>query len=185
MSDKTKLTNRVLARGRSIKLLGLDVDGVLTDGRLIFSDSGQEYKSFYARDGHGLQILRDQGIEVALITGRVSNVVKHRANNLNIRLIYQGQQNKALALQDILHQTGLQLHEIAYVGDDIIDLPILSLSELGLAIAVHDAHPMVIDHCHWQTSAPGGKGAVREVCEMLLKAQGCYEKTMQRYLEKT
>lgn len=167
---------------RSIKLVILDVDGVLTDGSLFFDNKGQEFKAFNSKDGHGIRMLQDGGIEIAIITGRKSELVLHRARNLKISpsLIYQGYRDKRPAFEDLLEKTGLSANNIAYVGDDVIDLPIMS--RVGMAIAVNDAHHFVCKNSDWITQAGGGKGAVREVCEMILDAQGKLDMMLDSYL---
>lgn len=174
------LNNDIIARAQKIKLVGFDVDGVLTNGGLFFGDDGQEYKAFNSRDGHGFKMLHDNGIQTAIITGRISKVVEHRAANLGINIIYQGQYDKAAALEQLIEKTGLTVEELAYVGDDIVDIPVLG--RVGLAIAVNDAHPLVIKYSHWQTPSAGGYGAGRDVCEMLLKAKGLLDKEWGKYL---
>ncbi|HEC04578.1 MAG TPA: 3-deoxy-manno-octulosonate-8-phosphatase KdsC [Thiothrix sp.] len=165
-----------------IKLVILDVDGVLTDGSLFFDNTGQEYKAFNSKDGHGIRMLQDAGIEIAIITGRTSELLLHRAKNLQISpsLIYQGYRDKRPALEDLLKKTELSPKNIAYVGDDVIDLPIMS--KVGMAIAVNDAHHFVIKHSDWVTQASGGRGAVREVSEMILDAQGKLASMLDSYL---
>ena len=172
--------NELLQKARNIKLAAFDVDGVLTNGSLFFGDDGQEYKAFNSRDGHGFKMLHEHGIQTAIITGRTSEVVKHRAANLGIEIIYQGQHDKSAALDELLSATGLTAAQIAYVGDDVVDLPVLC--RVGLAIAVNDAHALVIENCHWTTERAGGQGAGREVCEMLLQAQGLLEDEWRNYL---
>jgi len=169
-----------LQRARKIKLVAFDVDGVLTSGSLFYGDDGQEYKAFNSRDGHGFKMLHNNGIQTAIITGRTSRVVEHRAANLGIDIIYQGQHDKSAALDHMLEETGLSIDTVAYVGDDVVDLPVLCRA--GLAIAVQDAHPLVISHSHWTTASPGGQGAGRDVCEMLLDAQGLLEQEMKKYI---
>ena len=168
---------------RQIKLIILDVDGVLTDGSLFFDDDGHEYKAFNAKDGHGIRMLQEGGIEIAFITGRESKLVLHRAQNLKISpsLIYQGYRDKRPAFKDLLKKTGLSAKNIAYVGDDVFDLPIMG--KVGMAIAVNDAHPFVIKHAHWVTRSAGGRGAVREVCDMILDAQGKLDLMLESYLQ--
>jgi 3-deoxy-D-manno-octulosonate 8-phosphate phosphatase (KDO 8-P phosphatase) len=180
MTYSQELNDDVLARARKIKLVGFDVDGVLTDGGLFFGDDGQEYKAFNSRDGHGFKMLHNNGIRTAIITGRTSKVVEHRAANLGIDIIYQGQHDKTVALDHLLQEQGLAAEEMAYVGDDVVDIPVLG--RVGLAIAVNDAHPLVLAYSHWQTPHPGGHGAGRDVCEMLLNANGLLEKEWAKYL---
>ena len=168
---------------QNIKLVILDIDGVMTDGSLFYDNKGQEYKAFNAKDGHGIRMLKDAGIEVAFITGRSSELVLHRAENLGISpaLIYQGYRDKRPALQALLKKTQLAPQNIAYVGDDVIDLPIMK--KVGLAIAVNDAHYFVRHHAHWTTYNKGGQGAVREVCEKILDMQGKLEQILESYLK--
>ena len=170
---------------KTIKLIIFDVDGVLTDGSLYFDNSGSEYKAFNSKDGHGIRLLLENGIEVALITGRTSELLKHRAKNLKLNpdLIYQGYRDKLPAYADLLKKTGFTKEQIAYVGDDVIDLPIMS--QVGFSIAVNDANWFVKDNCDWVTDLPGGKGAVREVCEFLLSSQDKLDKLYQDYIVKT
>jgi 3-deoxy-D-manno-octulosonate 8-phosphate phosphatase (KDO 8-P phosphatase) len=169
----------VLALARPIKLVLFDVDGVLTDARLILGDDGQEYKAFNSKDGHGLKMLQRNGVAVGIITGRTSRVVEHRVRDLEIRHVYQGCKEKLPVYQRLIAELGLSPAETAFVGDDVVDLPIML--QVGLAIAVQDAHVLVRRHAHWVTPSPGGHGAGREVCEMLMYAQGTYTSEMQRY----
>jgi len=167
-------------KAQKIKLVIFDVDGVLTDGSLYYDNLGQEFKAFHSRDGHGMKMLRENGVEIALITGRTSNLVLHRAQNLNIQYIYQGQLDKLPAYLDIQKKLGLNADEISYIGDDVVDLPVMT--KVGFAVAVQDAHPLVVKNAHWQTPHPGGKGAARDLCELLLKAQDKWDAEMQKYL---
>jgi len=157
-------------QARKIKLLALDVDGIMTDGGLTFGDDGQEYKRFHARDGLGLRYLRESGIDLALITGRTSDVVTRRASELKAVRVYQGRHEKLPAFENLCSELGLTPTQIAYMGDDIIDLPILV--RCGLAITVADAHEFVKPHAHWISSKTGGNGAVREACELIMHSQG-------------
>ncbi len=171
----------IMARAKQLKLLVLDVDGVLTDGRLFFDDQGKEYKCFHARDGHGIKLLRQTGVEVAVISGRNSNSVALRMKNLGIAHVYQGHEHKVTAFEEILHNLSLCAGQAAHVGDDLLDLPIMTRA--GLAIAVSDANFAVKQHAHWCTALPGGQGAVREVCDFIMQAQGSYEPMLQAYLQ--
>ncbi len=173
----------IASLARNIKLIILDVDGVMTDGSLYFDNQGQEFKAFNSKDGHGIRLLLENGIEVALITGRESELVKHRADNLKLspELIYQGYRDKLPAFDDLLKKTGYKKEQIAYVGDDVIDLPIMS--QVGFSIAVGDANWFVKDHSDWVCSVKGGKGAVREVCELILNAQGKLDSLYAAYLQ--
>lgn len=169
-----------IERFEKIKLLILDVDGVMTDGGLIISDDGQEYKIFHAHDGLGMKLLKASGVQTAIITGRTSNVVKQRAESTGVSLIYQGAENKLTAFKDLLTQTGLAAHEIAFMGDDVVDLP--PMRNAGLAIAVPDAPQLVLDYAHYTTKKAGGKGAVREVCDLIMQVQGHYDDIMAQFL---
>ena len=164
---------------KRIKLLLLDVDGVLTDGSIIYNDSGAETKVFNVKDGLGIRILMKAGIQVGIVTSRTSKTLNHRCNNLGISLIFDGVRDEASVLELISKQTGLQAEDIAFVGDDLIDLPLLK--RVGLSIAVADAHETVIENVDMVTSKKGGAGAVREVCEAILKAQGFWSKVLEYF----
>jgi 3-deoxy-D-manno-octulosonate 8-phosphate phosphatase (KDO 8-P phosphatase) len=153
---------------------------VLTDGSLFVGDDGQEYKAFHSQDGHGIKMLIRHGVTVAIITGRTSQVVEHRMKNLGIEHVYQGQLDKLPAYEMLARDLGISAAETAYVGDDVVDLPVMR--RVGLAIAVQDAHPLVRQHSHWQTPRCGGRGAARDVCEMLMEAQGVLDQEMSSYL---
>jgi 3-deoxy-D-manno-octulosonate 8-phosphate phosphatase (KDO 8-P phosphatase) len=165
---------------KALKLLILDVDGVLTDGRLFFDQHGNEYKCFHARDGHGLKLLRQSGVEVAVISGRNSNSVALRMQSLGIEHVYQGHENKRAAFKEILQILQLNPYQAAHVGDDLLDLPIMT--QVGFAIAVHDANFAVKRYADWCTSTPGGGGAVREVCDLIMQVQGNFDAILQAYL---
>ena len=170
----------ILEKAARIRLLIFDVDGVLTDGSLFLGDDGQEYKAFNSRDGHGIKMLLKHGVEVAIITGRTSRVVEHRMKNLGIEHVYQGKLEKLPAFEEITAKLDIPAEATAYVGDDVVDLPVMR--RVGLAIAVQDAHPLVHKHSHWQTPHPGGHGAARDVCEMLMEAMGVLDSELSRYL---
>lgn len=157
-------------RAAVIRLLLLDVDGVLTDGRLYFDSNGNEMKAFNTRDGLGIKALQRSGIEVAVITGRESEMVTQRMAELDIQHVYQGRENKLNAFNDLLEVTDLGTEQVCFAGDDWIDLPILV--RVGLAVTVADADEYVKDHVHWITQRKGGEGAVREICNLILAAQG-------------
>jgi 3-deoxy-D-manno-octulosonate 8-phosphate phosphatase (KDO 8-P phosphatase) len=165
----TNIAASVLEKAARIRLVILDVDGVLTDGGLFFGDDGSEFKVFYSRDGHGLKMLQAQGVR-AVISGRYSAAVERRMAELDVRHVYLGIQNKVTAFAKLLEDLDLNPEQVAYVGDDIVDLPVMA--RVGLAVAVADADAFVLRHAHWQTSHRGGRGAVRDVCELLLLAQG-------------
>jgi 3-deoxy-D-manno-octulosonate 8-phosphate phosphatase (KDO 8-P phosphatase) len=172
--------NDILEKAARIRLLIFDVDGVLTDGSLFVGDDGQEYKAFHSRDGHGIKMLQKHGVIVGIITGRTSRVVEHRMANLGITHVYQGKREKLPAYDELIDKLGITPRETAYVGDDVVDLPVMR--RVGLAIAVQDAHPLVVRHSHWQTPSGGGRGAARDVCEMLMEARGVLKQEMDSYL---
>ena len=171
----------ILEKAARGELVVFDVDGVLTDGSLYIGDDGQEYKAFNSRDGHGMKMLKEAGVEIGIITGRTSRVVEHRMTSLGIEHVYQGQLEKLPAFQDLTRKLELAPQNVAYVGDDVVDLPIMV--RVGLAIAVADAHPMVTRHAHWQTASSGGRGAARDVCELILDARSGLQDVFSRYLE--
>lgn len=162
-----------------IKLLLSDVDGVLTDGGIIIDEKGVETKRFDVKDGHGLKLLQRAGIQVALLTGRTSPVVSHRANELQVTEVIQGAKDKKKAYEELKDRTGYQDEEIAYVGDDVVDIPVLR--RVGVAIAVRDAVDEVKTIVHYVTSRPGGKGAIREVAQLILQTQDHWDRLMERY----
>ncbi len=170
---------RLLQKIRKVKLLVLDVDGVMTDGRIIIDDAGIESKHFDVKDGHGLRILMRYNIDVVLLTGRRSRVVEHRAADLGITEVYQGVRNKMEAFIGILERRKLAPEETAYVGDDIVDIPLLR--RVGFAVTVADSASEVRDVADYVTERSGGRGAVREVCEVILKAQGRWTEVAARY----
>lgn len=174
------LTNEQLERFQRIKLLVLDVDGVMTNGGLMISDDGKEYKIFHAHDGLGMKLLKSTGVELAIITGRKSKVVTQRAESTGVSHLFQGAEDKLSAWQTLLNDTGFNPEEAAFMGDDVVDLP--PMLQSGLAIAVPAAPQMVLDRAHYVTQKAGGSGAVREVCELMMQAQGTYESTMQPFL---
>lgn len=162
-----------------VKILLLDVDGVMTDGSIIYNDNGDEIKAFCVKDGLGIRLLMNAGIKAGVVTGRSSEALRHRCRNLNIEYIFEGVLNKAEILGKITEITGIQASEIAYMGDDLPDIPIMRIT--GIPIAVADAHEKVIETACIVTSAKGGNGAIREVCEAILKAQGQWESVLKRY----
>lgn len=163
-----------------IRLVIFDVDGVLTDGSLFLGDDGQEYKAFNSKDGHGMTSLRDSGVTIGIITGRSSEVVRIRMDSLGIQHVYQGRRDKLPAYEDLKDKLGIGDDEVAYVGDDVVDLPVMTRA--GLAIAVQDAHPIAKQYAHWITASGGGRGAAREVCELIMQAQGTWQPSLERYL---
>ncbi|SMG66479.1 3-deoxy-D-manno-octulosonate 8-phosphate phosphatase, YrbI family [methanotrophic bacterial endosymbiont of Bathymodiolus sp.] len=163
------MQNRI-EKAKNIKLLILDVDGVLTDGKLFFDEQGKEYKSFNAQDGLGIKLLQKAGIQVAVISGRASKPVALRMEMLGIELVYLGQADKGQAFKEIIAKVGCRPDQAAHVGDDLMDLPVLL--QVGMAIAVQDASEYILPYVDWQTRLAGGQGAVREVCDFILQAQG-------------
>jgi 3-deoxy-D-manno-octulosonate 8-phosphate phosphatase (KDO 8-P phosphatase) len=170
----------IFDQARRIRLVIFDVDGVLTDGSIYIGDDGQEYKAFYSRDGHGMKMLQRTGVTLAVITGRISEVVRIRMKSLGVEHVYQGQLDKLRAYEDLKDFMGLSDEEIAYVGDDLMDLPIMR--RVGLSVAVADAHTLARHHSHWQTQSAGGRGAAREVCELIMEAQGTLDEITSSYL---
>ena len=166
-------------RLKNIKLLLLDVDGVLTDGGIIYSDNGSETKIFNVKDGLGIRLLMEVGICLGIITGRRSNALSKRCKELGIDLIYDGVANKADALNRMLERTGFSVEEAACIGDDLPDLALMRRT--GISIAVADAHATLRENADMITSAKGGRGAVREVCEAILKAKGLWESILGRF----
>ncbi len=165
---------------KRIKLLLLDVDGVLTDGDIIYNDNGEETKVFNVKDGLGIRLLMKVGIKVCIITGRRSNALYHRCKNLGIAHIFDGVGDKAAILDLILEQTNISAEKIAFMGDDLPDLPLMK--KVGLSIAVADAHEIVLENADMVISANGGSGAAREACEAILKAQGHWERILERFV---
>lgn len=173
---------RILARAKEIQLLLLDVDGVLTDGSLVYSGNSAESKSFNTQDGFGLRLLQEAGIEVGIITARQSEVVARRANELKIRYIYQGMRNKNDALKEILRASGYRPFQVAYMGDDWLDLVLLQ--QVGLAIAPANGVREVKEIAHFVTERQGGSGAVREACELILAAKNLVAELLQKYMNR-
>ncbi len=171
----------VRARATRIRLVALDVDGTLTDGRLRLASDGIEIKAFSALDGQGLKLLRDASIDVALITARTSQIVAQRAAELGIAHVYQGSHDKRASLRALCQILTLEADEVAYMGDDLPDLPALSL--VGLAVAPANAHPWLLPYVHWTTRASGGAGAARELCDLILDAQGRVADLLRRYAD--
>jgi len=175
------MTADFIARAQRIKLIAFDVDGVMTDGSLFLGDDGQEYKAFNSLDGHGLKMLRRSGVELAIITGRTSRVVSQRAANLGIPYLYQGVEDKLEAWQELLAKLGVAAEECAFMGDDVVDLPVLR--RCGLALSVPAAPALVRQHVHYITRLAAGHGAVREVCELMMQAQGTLDAQLAPYLK--
>jgi len=177
-SPETASTD-IIRKVGEVKLLILDVDGVLTDGAITYSDDGREYKSFNVRDGHGIKLLMRAGIDVAVITARNSTIVERRCKELGIEHLYQGALTKLIVYEELLGKLGLDPSETAYVGDDLIDQPVLKRA--GFSAAPCDAVEEVRSVVDCVTKAPGGGGAVREVIEIILKIQDKWEEVTERY----
>jgi 3-deoxy-D-manno-octulosonate 8-phosphate phosphatase (KDO 8-P phosphatase) len=169
-----------IARARQVRLAAFDVDGVLTDGALYYTDGGEEFKAFNVQDGHGIKMLQECGVTIAIITSRSSKLVANRARNLGIAHLYQGVENKREAMQTLLQILGLDWPAASYMGDDVIDLPVLR--RCGLAASVPEAPALVRHHAHYVTRAAGGRGAVREFAEFVMQAQGALDAVLARYL---
>ena len=173
------MDKKILDKLKNVKMLLLDVDGVMTNGWIIMDNEGREMKNFNVRDGHGLVMIQRYGISVGILTGRTSSVVEHRARDLKISEVYQGALNKKEVFAQILEKNNLTPESIAYMGDDIVDIPVLKMA--GFSVAVADALDLVKKTADYVTVNKGGYGAVREVCEMLLKAQGFWPEVAARY----
>lgn len=163
-----------------ITCMVLDVDGVLTDSSIYFTDDGKEIKAFNAKDGHGLKLLMRAGIEVVIITGRISKALEYRTNELGIKYVLQGIKDKKPALLEIAGKIGIEPAQMAYMGDDVVDLPAMAIC--GMTFAPADAMDMVKERVEYVTLKPGGQGAVREAIEILLKRMGLFDKVMERYV---
>ena len=163
----------VLARARRIRLVGFDVDGTLTDGRLVYASNGEDAKAFHVQDGMGLVLLREAGVQVALVTARASAEVERRGRELKLPHVHIGERGKLARMQRIAAGIGISMDEVAFMGDDLPDLSVMRAA--GLAIAPADAHPWALDAAHWTTPRRGGRGAGRDACDLLLHAQGRIE----------
>lgn len=174
-----RLSAKIRHKAEKVKLLLLDVDGVLTDGRIIIDDFGVETKQFDVRDGLGIVLLMRLGIQVGFITGRSSAVVQHRASELGVRIVYQRVENKLETYRSIRENSSLQDEQIAYAGDDVVDLPVLR--HVGLSITVSNGWPELFSSVDYVTSAKGGRGAVREIAELVLNAQNKWSELVDRW----
>jgi len=177
----TVFEDEILKTAREVKLLILDVDGVLTDGSIILDNNENEYKMFHVRDGHGIKMLIRAGIKVALITGRYSRVVERRANELGISDVFQRCFDKRVPYRQLAEKYSANDQEIAYVGDDLVDIPVMK--KCGFSVTVADAEEEVKAHARMITKRGGGKGAVREVCDLLLKARGMWRDIIDEYTQ--
>jgi 3-deoxy-D-manno-octulosonate 8-phosphate phosphatase (KDO 8-P phosphatase) len=169
----------VMQRAARVKIMIFDVDGVLTDGSLTYNADGEITKTFFVLDGLGIQLLNRSGVKTAIISARNSPIVVKRAADLGITHVFQGQHDKRFAFTDLLGRTGLTPEQCGYIGDDVIDLPLLT--RVGFAVTVPTGHPDVAQYAHYMTKNPGGRGAVREVCDMVMRAQGTYEQALAPY----
>ena len=167
-------------KASKIKLLLLDVDGVMTDNRLFYGDDGLEYKAFYTRDGHAMVLIQKSGIEIGIITGRKSKLVTKRMQDLKVKYVYQGVPDKLPTFEELMKLTGYSKEQVAYMGDDILDLPILS--RVGLAACPADAESDVQSRVDFISQYDGGRGAVRELCELIMKSQNSWQQHLDFYL---
>lgn len=174
-----RFSKNAIDRARKVRLLLLDVDGVMTDGTIYLDDEGAQVKGFNIMDGLGLNLLKKAGVKAGIITGRSSGVVSARARELSIEHVFQGCGDKVAAAGQVVAAEGLEMDQVAFVGDDLIDLPLLA--RVGLAVSVPGGAPEVREAVHHVTRSPGGNGAVREVCELILKSQDRWEETLARY----
>lgn len=173
-------TDIALQKAAQVRIMIFDVDGVLTDGRLQFSAEGELMKSFYVHDGLGIQLLQKMGIATAIISARFTPIVNKRAADLGIAHVYQGHHDKRITFNQLLADTGVAPHECGFMGDDIVDLPLFS--RVGFAVSVPNAHPEASKRADYITKAPGGFGAVREICDFILHAQQKYNAALASYL---
>jgi 3-deoxy-D-manno-octulosonate 8-phosphate phosphatase (KDO 8-P phosphatase) len=174
------MASEAAARAKAVRLAIFDVDGVLTDGSLYMNDAGEEIKAFNTLDGHGLKMLKASGVELAIITGRTSRSVEMRAKNLGINHLYQGAENKLAVYENLLAALKLDHTTALFMGDDVVDLPVMR--RCGFAASVPDAPALVQQHSHYISKAGGGRGAVREVCEFIMQAQGTLAGQLEKYL---
>ena len=170
----------MLEQAKAVRLMIFDVDGVMTDGRLYYTDAGEELKAFHSLDGHGLKMLQQSGVKLAIITGRTSNLVAHRARNLGIEFVHQGAHDKLASFDALLSEVGVTASECGYMGDDVIDLPVMR--RVAFAVSVPDSPALVRQYAHYVTGSQGGCGAVREVCELIMQAQNTLDAAMAPYL---
>ena len=171
----------ILEKAAKIKLLICDVDGVLSDGKVYFSNQQEELKNFNIKDGLGIKLMQKHGIKVAIITGRKSHIVAHRAQELGIELVYQGRSDKRATFDEIAANLNLSAEEIAHIGDDLPDLPLMKKAGLGICVA--DAYHFLLQQSDWSTPHDGGSGAVRDVADLLLTAQNKLDQILESYLK--
>ncbi len=174
-------TEALNSKARAVRLMIFDVDGVLTDGRLYFTETGAEMKAFHTLDGHGMKMLMASGVRVALLTGRSSGAVTHRAANLGIAHLVQGAADKRAGFAQLLAQTGMQAGQCGYLGDDVVDLPVMR--RCALALATREAPELVRRHAHYVCGSAAGAGAAREACELVMRAQGTLDAALAAWLE--
>ncbi len=180
MTSVADLSAELAQRAQRVKLMIFDVDGVLTDGGLRYGAEGEQIKTFHVLDGHGIKLLQQSGVKAAIISARSSDIVARRAADLGIAYLMQGVHDKRDGFDKLLAQTGLQAQDCGFMGDDVIDLPVMT--RVAFAASVPNGHPEVRARAHYVTELAGGRGAVREVCDLLLRAQGNYEAALAPYL---
>ena len=174
------MTPDVLQHVQKLRLMAFDIDGIMTDGRLYMTESGEEMKAFHTLDGQGLKLLMASGVEVALLTARRSSIVERRSNELGIRMLRQGLSDKLAAIREIQSDLDISMAQSGYAGDDLVDLPVLS--RCGFSATVPDAPESIRSRVHYVTLKPGGMGAVRELCELVLKSQGTFDNAISQFL---
>ncbi|WP_410498556.1 3-deoxy-manno-octulosonate-8-phosphatase KdsC [Chitinibacter sp. S2-10] len=175
------MTERVNECAKQVRLMIFDVDGVMTDGSLYYTDAGEELKAFNSLDGHGLKMLKNSGVKLAIITGRNSKLVEHRARNLGIDFLFQGAHDKLQSFQALIAKAGVTPEQCGFMGDDVIDLPVMR--RVAFAVAVPAAPELVLQNAHYVTGRQGGHGAVREVCELIMASQGTLDAALAPYLQ--
>ncbi|OSI06723.1 3-deoxy-D-manno-octulosonate 8-phosphate phosphatase [Neisseria animaloris] len=175
------ISPEIQSRAAKIKLLIMDVDGVLTDGHIYIRDNGEEIKPFHTLDGHGLKMLQASGVQTAIITGRDAPSVGIRVKQIGINHYYKGIHDKRAAYADLREKAGVEEHECAFIGDDVVDLPVMV--RCGLPVAVPEAHWFALQHAAYVTRKTAGKGAVRELCDLIMQAQGTLEPALQEYVK--
>lgn len=180
-ADRGYVWKSCLPKAKGLKLFLLDVDGVLTDGTITYTHEGNEIKSFHTRDGLGIRLLMESGVEVGLITARESEAVNRRVQDLGLKLVFQKAKNKLEVFEELLKKLDLKPSEVGYMGDDLLDLPLLI--RVGFAATVQDAVPEVLQLAHYVTKRKGGRGAVREVCDLILEAKGTHKELLEKYLK--
>lgn len=180
MMNYPNLSDTVKIKAQAIHLLILDVDGILSDGKLYFANGGEEIKTFHTQDGLGIKMLQQAGVQVAIITGRESAIVQRRAESLGIQHIIQGRDDKLTAMNELLEKLSISPRNTAYMGDDLPDLSAINQASLGMTVP--NAHPLVRHHADWESTREGGLGAVREACETIMAAQNKLEAAWKKYL---